>query len=194
MRSTASNRLGHAAIPTSSAKRRRRAPERLRTRLPPMPCGRGLTDAGRGLADAARCQATFRSAEHLAPDVPRPPSLRASSIARDATWERAASVRSRKLPAARRSRRVRPNVIRADGKTSGLIPRTTLLRVPPYATRQRQSSSERQISRRANPEGSGRYWWRISSGRFGRLPGELSRNADATYFCWLLLPASCRSS
>jgi len=152
IRSTASNRLGNEAIQTSWAKRRRRAPARLRTRLPPIPCGRGLTDAGRDFADAARCQATFHLAQ---PDVPPPPCIRASSIARDPTCERAASVRSRKFACSERTRRVRANVIRADRKTPGLIPRTTVLRVPPYATRQRQSSSERQIPGARTRRGAG---------------------------------------
>jgi hypothetical protein len=113
----------------------------------------------------------------------RPLSMRAASIARDPTCERAASARSRKFACRERPRRVRTNVIRGDGTPPGLMPRTTVLRVPPYATRQRQRSSERQISRRANPEGSGRYWWRITGGRLGGYqasrPGTAATTRDA---------------
>src|SRR5262245_34284314 len=53
IRTTASNRFGNGVNRSSSANRRHRASGRLRTRLTPVPCGRGLTDAGRDLADAA---------------------------------------------------------------------------------------------------------------------------------------------
>src|SRR5262245_66501728 len=52
IRTTASNRFGDGVNRWSAANRRHRAPGRLRTLLPPVPCGRGLTDAGRDLADA----------------------------------------------------------------------------------------------------------------------------------------------
>src|SRR5262249_2223874 len=92
---------------------------------------------------------------------------RAASIARDPTCERAASARSWKFACSERPRRVRANVIRAGQSTPGVMPRMTEPQVTPYATRQRKSSSEKQSSRRANPEGSGRYWWRSGGGRFG---------------------------
>src|SRR5204863_477435 len=71
----------------------------------------------------------------------RPPAV---SIVRP-TRERADARRSRKLLATRRSRRVRANVIPAEGIAPGLCARTTVLRSAPYATRQRQGSSVEQF-------------------------------------------------
>jgi hypothetical protein len=135
IRSTASHRFGNEAIHTSLAKRRRRAPERLRTRLSPIPCGRGLTDAGRNLADAAL--ALQRSPGHLA----QPEALPAAFYARRQYRSRpdvcACRFSAKPEICLQRPRRVRAHVIRGDGKPPGLMPRTTVRRVPPYATRQR---------------------------------------------------------
>ena len=68
------------------------------------------------------------------PDTDRPLDG-ASGVACAPTCERAVAPRSRKLLGARRSRRVRAHVIRADGMPRGPCARATVLRRSPYATR-----------------------------------------------------------
>ena len=65
------------------------------------------------------------------PDTDRPRHASASGVARDPTCERAAQGAAGNLLAARRSRRLRPNVIRADGKPHGLFTRMTAHRITP---------------------------------------------------------------